>query len=358
MWHSKLFASQYGHTNIPTLCPALAAYNFTTKQERSTYQRSSRRHKDPLSSMEVPPDMSFLDEVNDPDGWRARRRSEKKAAKVLGIPFLDDTDLEPGHCASHAEGEGTAYSAQDGRRGSLSQLNLASLSLREPARMDTQHSTGSEEAVPLLGSASRGARRNKAHRRLGRHLLSPFRLARTKGRKLTRSRHDEEDIEWEEAQAERAAQADTEGDVEMAEEDEPVGQGSPGGAQAEVPYTPRRKVRYASAPATPRTSPPSARSRRSTSSWQRTTPRTPLSAKSWRTDGSPGSDFSPGSGGSTLQRRNKRRRARELVSQTKCLQLLGPEASGAVARATNVKETKLRYRDFGRQLHERFRRDL
>ena len=59
---------------------------------------------------------------------------------------------------------------------------------------------------------------------------------------------------------------------------------------------------------------------------------------------------------STLRRKNARRRIRQLKSQMKSLQILGSEASAAVALATNVKETKLRYRDFGRQIRDEFKR--
>ncbi|KAI0820860.1 hypothetical protein BC628DRAFT_1422531 [Trametes gibbosa] len=305
-----------------------------------------------------------LDDITDPDGWRARRRSEKKAARVLGIPTLSDDgggDMDSAHHAFQAEGGDTSYHGPEGgRRASLSHLNLSSLSLREPARGFTRLQSMSEDDVPLLGAAARGARRTKPHRRLGRHLLKPFRLARAKARKIGRGRSDGDKMEWADAEGGQGAQEEAVSDVEMEDADEDEGDGSvpgEGSPGALVPRTPR-KVRYASVPLSPHSTPPSAKSRRSTSSWLRTTPRTPCSAKSWRTDGSPGSDFSPSSGGSTLQRRNKRRRARNLVSESKCLQLLGPEASAAVARATNVNETKLRYRDFGRQLHERLRRDL
>ncbi|OJT05245.1 hypothetical protein TRAPUB_3983 [Trametes pubescens] len=304
------------------------------------------------SDLPTQPQSPGLDEDMDADDLRARRRSGKKAARVLGIAD-EDVVMADTH-------------AYDGRRGSLSQLNLSTLSLREPPR---GYVSMSDDDVPLLGGTSthRG-KTGKAYKRLGRKLLGGFRLSKApkgKGRKralsggpsslstLASPFHDEADMEWEE---EGAPSGSTLYDADMSAPDEDRA-GSSASISLKTPKTPRRE-RHTSAPTTPRTSPRSAKSRRSSTHWQRTAPRTPLSAKSWRSmsDSSPGtgSDRSPG----VLLRRAKRRRARDMASQTKILQLLGPEATGAVAQATNVKETKLRYRDFGRQLHDRLKRDL
>ena len=104
-------------------------------------------------------------------------------------------------------------------------------------------------------------------------------------------------------------------------------------------------ARSVSAPTTPKRSP-----RRRTSG----------SAKSWLSEVSNTS----GSGGSLL-RRSVRRRARlsggheaQMRSMQKTVQVLGPEAAGAVTKGTNVSPNKLRYMDFGRQLRRQMRRNL
>lgn len=314
-----------------------------------------------LPTMPLSPDM---DEEMDPD-LRARRRSSKKAARVLGITEEDMEDSPMRYAMRSDSG------VQDNRRASLSQLNLTSLSLRDSPRASAPDVTTSDEEPLLGGSTTRRSQAGKAYKRLGKKLLGPFHLSsvpKGKGRKRKlssgasplftstlaspfRDKRSQEDMDWEDEGA-AGPSCSTPADFDMSAPDEVTAPLSP-----KTPRTPRR-ARHASAPTTPRTSPLSAKSRRSSTGWQRTTPRTPLSAKSWRStsDSSPGtgSDRSPGA----LRRRAKRRRARDMASQTKILQLLGPEATGAVAKATNVKETKLRYRDFGRQLHDRLRRDL
>ena len=104
-------------------------------------------------------------------------------------------------------------------------------------------------------------------------------------------------------------------------------------------------ARSVSAPTTPKRSP-----RRRTSG----------SAKSWLSEVSNTS----GSGGSLL-RRSVRRRARlsggheaQMRSMQKTVQVLGPEAAGAVTKGTDVSPNKLRYKDFGRQLRQQMRRHV
>ncbi|KAJ2967851.1 hypothetical protein NUW54_g13388 [Trametes sanguinea] len=60
----------------------------------------------------------------------------------------------------------------------------------------------------------------------------------------------------------------------------------------------------------------------------------------------------------SLRLGNIRRRQRELTSQMKSMQILGSEAGAAIAKAANVKETKLRYREFDRKLRDQFKRRL
>ncbi|KAI0631859.1 hypothetical protein C8Q77DRAFT_1219156 [Trametes polyzona] len=322
------------------------------------------------------------DDLDIPD---APERHKGKAARILGVSLADlDYDMSEGH---RIPGGLSDASGSDGRRASLSQLNLSTLSLRESARgLPYDVPMEDDEDTPLLGGTSgKSGRLGKARRSLGKRLFRPFSLvksARTKvegKRALTEPQAacassdapaegasgEQDEMEWEDeddagaltsAQAEGSAgqgdgaeQGKEEDTVEVEAEGE-VEDGSP-----HAPKTPRRKR-----PTTPRRSPKSAGSRRSVSSWYRTTPRTPCSARSWRSDSSPGSSPGSTSAGSVLLNRTRRRRKRDdaLASQTKCVQLLGPESCAAVARATNVKETKLRYRTFGRELHEQLKRAL
>ncbi|KAM5535326.1 hypothetical protein V8D89_011011 [Ganoderma adspersum] len=104
-------------------------------------------------------------------------------------------------------------------------------------------------------------------------------------------------------------------------------------------------ARSASAPTTPKRSP-----RR----------RTPGSAKSWLSEVS-----NTSGGGGSLLRKSVRRRARlsggheaQMRSMQKTVQVLGPEAAGAVTKGTEVSPNKLRYMDFVRQLRQQMRRHV
>ncbi|KAM5536438.1 hypothetical protein V8D89_009874 [Ganoderma adspersum] len=92
--------------------------------------------------------------------------------------------------------------------------------------------------------------------------------------------------------------------------------------------------------------------------------RTPGSAKSWLSEVSNTSGGGLSAAGS-LRRRSVRRQARlsgghdaQIRSMRKTVQVLGPEAAGAVTKGTDVSPNKLRYMDFGRVLRQKMRRDL
>ncbi|KAI1788219.1 hypothetical protein LXA43DRAFT_1160349, partial [Ganoderma leucocontextum] len=106
-----------------------------------------------------------------------------------------------------------------------------------------------------------------------------------------------------------------------------------------------------SAPTTPKRSPRSMKSRR-----------TPGSAKSWLSAVSNTSELSTVS---SLQRKNLRRRARlsgghesQMWSMRKTVQVLGPEAAGAVVKETGVSPNKLQCMDFGRQMRAYMKRHM
>ncbi|KAI1787285.1 hypothetical protein LXA43DRAFT_975340 [Ganoderma leucocontextum] len=106
-----------------------------------------------------------------------------------------------------------------------------------------------------------------------------------------------------------------------------------------------------SAPTTPKRSPRSMKSRR-----------TPGSAKSWLSAVSNTSELSTVS---SLRRKNLRRRARlsgghesQMRSMRKTVQVLGPEAAGAVVKETGVSPNKLRCMDFGRQMRAYVKRHM
>ena len=66
---------------------------------------------------------------------------------------------------------------------------------------------------------------------------------------------------------------------------------------------------------------------------------------------------------SSLRRKSARRKARRSIelspqmrSMKKSIQLLGPEAAGAVVKGTDLSPNKLRYMEFGRQMRGYMRR--
>ncbi|KAI0759301.1 hypothetical protein BD413DRAFT_496197 [Trametes elegans] len=262
-------------------------------------------------------------------------------------------------------------SVASGRRTSLSQLNIASLSVRDGELqpiMDEDSDEHEHEHAPLVESpGARGAKRGKSRMRLEMLLRKFAQRRRTKHPKaspthahaaapdLAEDPFDDShgmDIDGEDAVAPFRVGSD----AESIEEDGAGVDGAVGADWPAVPKTPRRAKRT-SPPTTPGRSPRSAKSARSVMSWQTgaSSPRTPKSTRSRVSDGSPGSGGSS-SGGSSYRRRLLRRRTRDtMASQLKSVQLLGDEAVPAVARATNVKESRLRYRQLDRQLRDRRR---
>ena len=66
---------------------------------------------------------------------------------------------------------------------------------------------------------------------------------------------------------------------------------------------------------------------------------------------------------SSLRRKSARRKARHSIElnpqmrpMKKSIQLLGPEAAGAVAKGTDLSPNKLQYMEFGRQMRDYMRR--
>ncbi|KAI8976317.1 hypothetical protein BD414DRAFT_164934 [Trametes punicea] len=310
---------------------------------------SEFREEESALPLPLPPTINVVD----PDILRARRRSDKKAAKLLDITIArEDADFEVGDLsgAGHTEDEDP----------------------QAPTLLDSPMIDEGED-VPLVdGSPSKGTRRTKTRRKIGaffqnfrRRKVSNLKVPRPAPRATLASLvspdyvqnpfGDEHAIhrDGEEAGPSSDAHSQTEGNPQD-------GGGSPvAGSTAQwalVPNTPRRTP-SASAPTTPGTSPWSAKSKRSVASWQRS-PRTPRSAKSWLSEHSPGSLSITSSVTSSLRRKHVRRRERQLASQMKSLQILGSEAGAAVAKASHVKESKLRYREFERQLRDRFKRTL
>ncbi|KAI0325584.1 hypothetical protein GY45DRAFT_1330051 [Cubamyces sp. BRFM 1775] len=305
----------------------------------------------------LPPTINVVDR----DVLRARRRSDKKAAKILDITIaredIDaDVEMRPPMSSGWTGIDGTQSVIQAARRTSLSHLNMGTLTLLDSPMDEDEGAPLIEGSSPTKGARA-GGESGKSRRKFGSFFK--FRnLGRRKGPKAPKpapratlsslvspSRHDEDPFE------------DDHG-MEWADEED---NGSParaaGNAPSEgegasqwplVPKTPQR-ARCMSAPTTPR----------STKSRKRS-PKTPLSARSWLSECSPGSISASSalSVTSTLRRKNARRRVRQLKSQMKSLQILGSEASEAVARATNVKETKLRYRDFDRRVRDNLKRML
>ncbi|KAH9896119.1 hypothetical protein C8Q73DRAFT_466937 [Cubamyces lactineus] len=296
----------------------------------------------------LPPTINVVDR----DVLRARRRSDKKAAKILDITIaredIDaDVDMASPMSPDWSGIDGMQPPVQGARRTSLSQLNMGSLTLLD-SPMDE------DEGTPLVGGSmptkgESGKTRKKLaflFRKFGRRKMrkDPKPAPRaTLSSLVSPSRHDEDPFE-----DEYGAEGDEEdnGSPSRAAGNDPFDE-EDGSQWPLVPKTPNR-ARCTSAPTTPG----SAKSK-----WQRS-PKTPLSARSWRSECSPGSISASSalSVSSTLRRKHARRRVRQLKSQMKSLQILGSEASEAVARATNVKETKLRYRDFGRHARDNFKR--
>ncbi|OSD02229.1 hypothetical protein PYCCODRAFT_1477800 [Trametes coccinea BRFM310] len=240
-----------------------------------------------------------------------------------------------------------------GRRASLSYLNIDTMSLRESPTQDE----GEDEDAPLVrnGSPTKGKQRapGKARRKIGalfQRLQRRKRAVRgTVGSVATEGDvhdpfDDENAMDWKGGEL-----------AEAPEHASNAASGS-GGAEAQAPKTPHRGG-CSSTPTTPGASAWSAKTRRSSASWQRS-PRTPRSAKSWLSDSSPGSLSITGSVTSSLRRKNIRRRQREHASQMKSMQILGSEAGAAIAKAANIKETKLRYREFDRKLRDQLKRTL
>ncbi|KAI0368224.1 hypothetical protein BV20DRAFT_969555 [Pilatotrama ljubarskyi] len=288
----------------------------------------------------LPPTINVVDR----DILRARRRSDIKASRILDVTIARE-DFDVGDQMDTDEPESAGPS---GRRSSLSHLNVGALSLRDPERKFVADDPMDEETPLLSGSPSKRPRKGIA-KQVMRRLFHPIRLRKAAhvakpGRRAVLSSVVPTDA--------TANPFDDQNGMEYEYEAETAGEGSCSGVS--VPKTPQRP-KFASAPSTPHTSPLSAKSRRSTTSWQRS-PRTPCSAKSWLSDGSPETDYSTSSGMSSLRRKHARRRARQMTSQMKSLQVLGSEASEAVARATNVKESKLRYRAWSRQTRDQLKR--
>ncbi|CDO72579.1 hypothetical protein BN946_scf184983.g62 [Trametes cinnabarina] len=257
----------------------------------------------------------------------------------------DATDRSPAEQSADAQGRR--------RRSSFSHLNIGTLSLCEPAPIDE----GEDEDVPLVRSSSpTKAAASKARRKIGAlfqrlHRRKPSKVPRHAVRATLGSvvpdEHSEDPFGDEHAM-------DWEDDEAGFEGAGTSGQASPGVAPA--PKTPGRG-RCTSAPTTPGASPWSTKSGRSSTSWQRS-PKTPRSAKSWLSDSSPGSLSITGSVTSSLRRKHVRRRQRQMASQMKSMQILGSEAGAAIAKAANVKESKLRYREFDRKMRDQLKRVL
>ncbi|KAI9057797.1 hypothetical protein FKP32DRAFT_1598017 [Trametes sanguinea] len=313
-----------------------------------------------LTSAPLPPTIN----VTDPDVLRNKRRSDKKAAKLLDITIARedvDYDMESPGVPGFDSENGEQLAGMDGRvrRSSMTQLNIGTLSLRESPLIHEREDDG----TPLFGSASptKGTRRvpGKARRKIGAFLQ---RLQRGKPSKLpsqavraTLASVVSEDHVDDPFGDEHAMDWEGDEDAETSQHASSIATGSTPAA-ALAPKTPQRG-RCTSTPNTPRASPWSAKSPRSSASWQKS-PRTPRSAKSWLSDSSPGSLSIAGSVASSLRRKNVRRRQRQLTSQMKSMQILGSEAGAAIAKAANVKETKLRYREFDRKLRDQFKRRL
>ncbi|KAI0357279.1 hypothetical protein OH77DRAFT_1422860 [Trametes cingulata] len=295
----------------------------------------------------LPPTINVVDR----DVLRARRRSDKKAARILDIAIARE-DFDAG---DQMDTDEPGAAGPSGRRTSLSHLNLGGLSLREPDRRFATDEHMEDEAPLLNGSPSKRPRKGVA-KRVMRRLFEPIRLRKAShvskpARRAVLSSVVPADVLEDPFGDEHAMEWEDEVDTTAGGS----GEGSSGSQAVSVPKTPQRP-RHASAPTTPRSSPWSAKSRRSVTSWQRS-PRTPSSAKSWLSEGgSPETDYSTSSGMSALRRRHARRRARQMTSQMKSLQVLGSEASEAVAKATNVKESKLRYRVWSRQTRDQLKR--
>ncbi|KAJ8495521.1 hypothetical protein ONZ51_g1653 [Trametes cubensis] len=308
----------------------------------------------------LPPTINVVDR----DVLRARRRSDKKAAKILDITIARedndaDVDMASPTYPEWSGIDGLQPPVQGARRTSLSQLNMGSLTLLDSPMDEDEGAPLIEKSSPTKGARAGGesgkTRKKLAFifRKLGRRKApkakNPNPAPRaTLGPLVPTSENDENPF----GDEHRMQWAD--------EEDNGSPSGAVGGVPddgecnqlALAPKTPQRG-RSTSAPTTPRSS----KSKKGTPNWQ-CSPKTPLSARSWRSECSPGSISASSalSVTSTLRRKNARRRIRLLKSQMKSLQILGSEASAAVALATNVKETKLRYRDFGRQIRDEFKR--
>ncbi|KAI0641583.1 hypothetical protein C8Q79DRAFT_1014035 [Trametes meyenii] len=321
--------------------------------------------EDQRLSSTLPPTINELD----PRVLRARRSSDRKAARVLDITIARE-DVDMAYCPDATDDPiSAAHSIYGRRRSSLSHLNLGSLSLRDVALDEDM-----EEETPLVGGkATKVARRTKARKRLDA-LLSPLKLKprtvkvpqpmayRATLGALVPSRPAHQPLTIEDAMD---WQADAGISTSPTPTAEASGSTSPehasgtdpfAGFSWTIPTTPRRG-HAGSAPTTPRVSPYSAKSKESRGS--RHTPRTPhtphstRSARSWLSEPSPGSVAGSSGGSLSSHDRRMRARARLMASQMKSLQILGTEAGEAIARATGVKESKIRYREFATRLGKR-----
>ncbi|KAI0667140.1 hypothetical protein C8Q78DRAFT_389299 [Trametes maxima] len=318
--------------------------------------------EDKPPSSTLPPTINELD----PGVLRARRRSDRKAARVLDITIArEDVDIAAPD-ASDDSTMGTARSMYGRRRSSFSHLNLGSLSLRDVALDEDM-----EEETPLVGGkATKVAQRTKARKRLAA-LLSPLMLKprtvkvpqpmayrATLGALISSHQPptSEDAMDW---QADAGMSTSPTLAAEASGSASPTHAGSTdpfAGFSRTIPTTPRRGP-GGSAPTTPRVSSHSAKSKASRGS--RHTPRTPhtphstRSARSWLSEPSPGSVAGSSGGSLSSHDRRMRARARLMASQMKSLQILGTEAGEAIVRATGVRESKARYREFATRLGKR-----
>ena len=335
----------------------------TTGQEDSTDD-----HHDMAATNYFEPSTS---NDNDTGAHDAQRYPDRNLAMLLGLEIRrQDEDQEMSGYPSGAEASMLRYTDEDGDHSRLGDNDNDFDQWRGfPTRTSLSESQDAQAEAPLGRSdGSDGRKKGKVRQKLGG--LMSFRRRKAApptlfGRAVLRSPVSESSAGYMDPFGdENAAQADV-GEDSGGGEERPVedatmesqethddGFPSPGSSSEQwVTFsalaTPIR-AHSSSAPTTPRRSPWSTKSRS-----------TPGSAKSWLSNSSEISAMS------SLRRKTARRKARNSIelnprmrSMKKSIQLLGPEAAGAVAQGTDLSPNKLRYMAFGRQMRDYMRRHM
>ena len=310
--------------------------------------------------------------VVDADVLRSQRRSDRKLAQLLGITIAredglpsttDGDDTVPlnrfgegdGEDANHSEqwrAPAAWYTSDEGMEVEEQPL----IDKRVDDKRDVRSKSKSKTRQKLAGLFPfRGRNRDqyKTPRLLGGRATRPSLIPKTSPPSVRNPFGDEHAIAPDPRTDPDCGQGTQTQDEQMDTHQDgspsPTPTTASDGQWAAFPSLAAAHTHTVSAPTTPKRSP-----RR----------RTPGSAKSWLSEVSNASALSTSG---SLRRKSVRRRARlsnghesktQIRSMRKTVQVLGPEAAGAVAKGTGVSPNKLRYMDFGRQMREYMKRQM